>query len=457
MKKLLSFLLFAIVLVLCGAEPKYVFLFIGDGMSFPQIMMTQEFLLKTENRKLVIKDLPVQAVTTTSSANSFITDSAAAATAIACGTKTNNGMVGVDPDGKRLQSSAEVAKNSGRKVGIITTVTINHATPAGFYAHNISRSNYYQIALDMLDSGFDFFCGGVAKNDKRSDPKYCGDIYGLAAKKGYKVVRSEEDFAKLTPADGKALVAVTPAETPYSIDSPDDNIRLSKFVAKAIDMLDNEKGFFIMTEGGKIDWACHSNDAATVLRDLIEFDNAVKVALDFAERHPYETLIVVTGDHETGGLTLGFGGTGYRSFIENIGNQKVSIGTFSAKLDELGKNGKPDYEQVKKLITADFGLIFTDEPPKQTIGTMVLSKNEMAEIRAAYERQYDKRISQKKNALAVAVIKCLDNKASLGWTSGAHTALPVLTMAKGVCAENFANQLDNTDISKKLKTILQAK
>ena len=457
MKKFSLFLLLALAFVLNGAEPKYVFLFIGDGMSFPQVMMTQEFLIKTENRKLVIKDLPFQAVTTTSSANSFITDSAAAATAIACGTKTNNGSVGVDPEGNPLQSSAAVAKESGRKVGIITTVTINHATPAGFYAHNISRSNYYQIALDMLDSGFDFFCGGVAQNDLKSDPKYRGDIYTLASEKGFKVVRDAADFAKLSPADGKALVAVTKAETPYTIDSPDDQIRLSDFVAKAIEMLDNDNGFFIMAEGGKIDWACHSNDAATVLRDLVELDKAVKVALDFAERHPDETLIVVTGDHETGGLTLGFGGTGYRSFIENLDNQKVSIGTFSQKLKELGKNGKPDFEQVKKLITSDFGLIFADDPPAKTIGTMVLSKAETAEIKAAYERQYDTKKPDNKNALAIAVIKCLDNKASLGWTSGAHTALPVLTMAKGVGGENFSSQLDNTDISKRLKKILQAK
>lgn len=155
MKKLWILAISLAAVLLWGAEPKYVFLFIGDGMSFPQRMMAQEYLQKTENRPLAINTLPFQAVTTTRSADSFITDSSASATAIACGTKTNNHMVGVAPDGSRLESVAEVAKQSGRKVGIITTVTINHATPAGFYAHNNSRSNYYQIGLDLVNSDFD--------------------------------------------------------------------------------------------------------------------------------------------------------------------------------------------------------------------------------------------------------------------------------------------------------------
>ncbi len=441
--------------LLWGAEPKYVFLFIGDGMSFPQRMMAQEFLAKTENRQLVINTLPFQAVTTTNSANSFITDSAAAATAIACGTKTNNGMVGVAPDGSKLESSAAVAKKSGRKVGIITTVTINHATPAGFYAHNQSRSNYYQIGLDLVNSGFDFFCGGVAQHDRTEDPKYAGDIYELAAKNGYKVVRKTDEFAQLRPADGKVLAALTSGETPYSIDSPNDRMRLADLVAKGIEMLDGEQGFFMMAEGGKIDWVCHSNDAASVLRDVIEFDAAVQVALDFAAKHPEETLIVVTGDHETGGLTLGFGGTGYKSFIENLRHQKISNEKFHERLKMLAKNGKPDYAEVQKLITDNFGLIFSAEPPKQTLGTMELSAAEQAEIRTAYERQFADNVEKKnRKAVMVTVVKCLDNKASLGWTSGAHTALPVLTTATGVGGERFANHLDNTDIAKNLKAIL---
>ena len=143
-----------------NAAVKYVFLFIGDGMSVPQRMMTEEFSREVNGGGLYINSMPFQAITTTRAFDSFITDSAASGTAIACGTKTRNGRLGVDADGKKLVSVAEVARDSGKKVGIITSVTLNHATPAAFYAHNDNRGNAYEIALDMLESGFDFFGGG---------------------------------------------------------------------------------------------------------------------------------------------------------------------------------------------------------------------------------------------------------------------------------------------------------
>ena len=147
---------------------KYVFLFIGDGMSFPQRQMAEAYVQKTENRRLKINAMPYQAITATHSANAYITDSAAAGTAIACGVKTNNGTLGLTPDGEQLESIAELAHKNGRKVGIITSVTINHATPAAFYAHNASRSSDYAIGLDLIASGFDYFGGGgVAKNFHR--------------------------------------------------------------------------------------------------------------------------------------------------------------------------------------------------------------------------------------------------------------------------------------------------
>ena len=456
MKKLLILLCLCVTAALFGNVPKYVFLFIGDGMSIPQRMMTDEFLRKTSGHGLLINQLPVQAVTTTASATSFITDSAAAATAIACGEKTANGRIGMDTTGKRkLESVAEVAEKSGKKVGIITTVTINHATPAGFYAKNVSRGNYYQIALDLVDSGFDFFCGGVAHNNRTNDPEYRGDIYALAQKNGFNVVRDKETFAKLDSGSGKTLVALTSGSTPYTVDAQNDGLRLADFVGKAIEVLDNEKGFFIMAEGGKIDWMCHSNDAGTALHEVIEFDQAVQVAYDFARKHPEETLIVVTGDHETGGLTLGFGGTGYCSYIELLGKQKVSSGRFHELLQKAGKEGGMTFEKAKSLITDNFGLSFADVRSRKTRGTLLLSESEKDGLRKAYDRQFKNGVMQKNSALTQAVVKCFNNKASLAWTSGAHTALPVLTTSCGVKSELFANQLDNTDIAKKLKEILR--
>ena len=187
--------------IFAGVKPKYVFLFVGDGMSTPQRMVAEEFSLKTGGSALAMNRMPYQANTRTKSANSIITDSAAAATAIACGHKTNNGMLGVTPDGTRLVSVAEFAKQKGMKVGIITTVTIVHATPAGFYAHRKRRGLTYQIALDLVASGFDYFAGGgvYEKYDDKDDPEYKGNVFELAKKAGYKVLTTRDEWAALKP------------------------------------------------------------------------------------------------------------------------------------------------------------------------------------------------------------------------------------------------------------------
>ena len=197
------------VLALGADSPKYVFLFIGDGMSLPQRTLAESFLKRTagEGQQLLINHLPVRASTRTSSANALITDSAASGTAIACGEKTNNGIIGLAPDGKRrLESMAYVAQRAGRKVGIVTSVTINHATPASFYGHRPNRSQYYELGLDLVASNFDYFAGGgCAKNDDRKNPAYKGDIYELARQAGYTVTSTREECARLAPGAGKVF------------------------------------------------------------------------------------------------------------------------------------------------------------------------------------------------------------------------------------------------------------
>lgn len=448
MKKFFSAALawaFALLLGLSAAsaaeKPKYVFLFIGDGMSIPQRMMSEEFNKLMTGKGLVINSFPYQVMTTTRSANSFITDSAASGTAIACGEKTNNGVIGMDvTQSKNLVSTAEVARDAGKKVGIITSVTINHATPAAFYGHNPSRGNGYALGLDLIKSNFDFFGGGGV--DEHGDGDV--DIYDLAAQAGYTVVHEPEELLALQPGCGKVLAVRKDGALPYAIDDP-DGFRDADYLRKAIELLDGDAGFFIMTEGGKIDWMCHANDAGTTLREVIDLDKAVEVACEFAEKHPDETLIVVTGDHETGGLTLGFAGTGYNSYIERLQYQKCSQDVFSGILRDVAD----DYEGVKAAITEWFGLKFDgdDDDP------MKLTDSEKEEIKKAYDRSGEnhKEISR----VTHTVVKIFDNKAGLGWTSGAHTALPVNTSAVGVGAETFKGMIDNTDISKKLKELVK--
>jgi len=455
---LLMVLALGVVLGAAEVKPvKYVFLFIGDGMSIPQRMMADEFLRKTGQPPLLINQLANQAITSTRAANSFITDSAASGTAIACGEKTNNGYIGVAPDGRKLQSVAEVARDNGRKVGIVTSVTLNHATPASFYGHDQSRGNYYILGLNLVNSNFDYFGGGGVQDfNKESAPGYKGDIYALAQKAGYQVSLNGADFAKLKPGCGKVISTGATADLPYAIDAAPGQLMLADFTKQAIELLDNDQGFFLMVEGGKIDWMCHANDAGTTLYEVIDFDKAVKVAADFAKLHPEDTLIVVTGDHETGGLTLGFAGTGYSSYIERLQNQKISRDVFNDRLNKLAKQTSPlTFDAVKPLIAENFGLRFTVDKDKDKDG-MALTEAELASLQQAFDRQFPEgKVANPKNpALVNEVISIFNHKAGLAWTSGAHTALPVVTTAAGAGADTFGGMIDNTDIAKRLKPLV---
>lgn len=469
MKKIaiLLFVMFAVIGLMAAENPKYVFLFIGDGMSTPQRMIADEFSRKLGRGQLAINTLPIHATTRTCSANSLVTDSAAAATAIACGERTNNGRIGMSADGTRkLVSLAEVARDNGKKIGIVTSVTINHATPAGFYAHRKSRAEMYAIGLDLIASNFDYFGGGgVAKHDDKKSPLYKGDIYDLAAKAGYKVIGTRQELLNLKPGTGKVLAyGVKSANLPFAIDRKDQSIAtLAEFTAKGIELLkDGPKGFFMMVEGGAIDWCGHANDAAANLHEVLEFDKAVKVALKFAEKHPDETLIVVTGDHETGGMTMGFAGTGYALYVERLINQNCSAAAFIARLKKMKKsNPKLRFEDIRKLLSESFGFKFevkapgipADEKnsgkhPKKDLDPMILTASEVSLLEKSFKEK-------KTAAFALDAKNILSHKAGVGWTSGAHTALPVLTTSKGVKAELFTGFINNTDIAIKMKSILQ--
>lgn len=434
---------------------KYVFLFIGDGMSIPQRMMTDEYLKLSGQKELLINALPNNAVTYTRSANSFITDSAASGTAIACGGKTNNGRVGVSATGERFESVAEAAKKNGRKVGVITSVTINHATPAAFYAHNDSRGNYYKIALDMIASNFDFFGGGgIGSSYKSEAGGKKSDAYKLAEEAGYKVFMGKKALDGVKKGCGKVMAFASDGALPYAIDDP-SGPRIAEFTQKAIEVLDNPEGFFIMVEGGKIDWMCHANDAATVIGEVLDFDRAVKVALDFQKAHPDETLVVVTGDHETGGLTLGFAGTGYASHIQLLANQKNSRdGTTNKFRKILAADADMTFEKFRPAITEAFGFKFSGDAKKDR---MVLSQKEIAKIRDSFDKNIKGKKPESKNVMKFVntLILTLDNKASIGWTSNAHTALPVSTTAAGAQSGAFNGTIDNTDIAKLLKQVVK--
>jgi alkaline phosphatase len=468
-----------------AAEAKYVFLFIGDGMSVSQASAAEMYkaALKGEARagveKLNFSTFPSQGMTTTYSSESLITDSAAAGTAIACGVKTYNAGVGVDVDGKSMPSFAEMARDAGMKVGIVSSVSLDHATPASFYAHQKSRKSYYEIGLELAASKFDYFAGGGFVDPEGKKSKKEGDkvhVVEAIEKAGYSFVNDKAAFEALK--SGTKAVVVNPRlqdeqAMPYAIDTRDGDITLADLTAKGIEVLDNSEGFFMMVESGKIDWACHANDAMTAIGDTLAFEDAVAKAMEFAAKHPSNTLIVVTGDHETGGLSLGFSGTKYSTYFKNLERQKVSYVAFDEEFAawRLANPGAP-FEKIAGLVEERFGLkVPTDSELAEmakaaessayakAVGSKFdvhLKGFELEDLRAAYARSMaaEKDNAQERDYLlygtyepfTVTLTHLLNQKAGLAWTSYSHTGVPVLTSAMGVGAASFSGFYDNTDM-----------
>ncbi|MBR2626353.1 MAG: alkaline phosphatase [Lentisphaeria bacterium] len=427
------FLFLAAVAV--GGEPKYVFLFIGDGMAFPQRMAAEEFSRYSGKGGLAINKFPYHAVTRTASSSSLTTDSAAAATAIACGVKTYNGAVGLNAKGEKVVSVAEYAKSKGKKVGIITTVTLNHATPAGFYGHRAGRTMYFELGLDLVASGFDFFGGGGIEYYRKNGV----DIFKEAAGKGYTVLNGKSDLDSLRPGQKTIFLAdAKDKKMSYAIDADPEVPTLAEITAGGIKVLDNPEGFFMMVEGGLIDYAGHGNDAAINVYEVLAFDEAVKVALDFYHKHPEETLIIVTGDHETGGMTLGCVSSTLN--VKYFAHQKCSSAKVGSLVAEARKNDPEfDFEKAKSMLTEYCGFKFDNGA-----GHIKLDSKDVASLKEAFD----------KNELHHTIRIIINKKSGIGWTTYGHTALPVLTTAIGCKAEIFQGYIENTDISLKLKDIL---
>ncbi len=296
--------------------PRNVILFIGDGMGMAQV---QGAALSRglpagdppEPPRLSFEKFPVFGYATTQSATHFVTDSAAAGTALSCGVKTRNGVLGQTPDGQPLTNLSEHARASGRAVGVLSSVGINHATPAAFYAKVPKRGDYDIILDQFFETGLVDVAMGGGYFGKRWTPEL---IQSAADKAGYKVFTCA-NFAEMTPENtgGKKVFGYFDANDNKQLDylstrQPENNEpRLEDITVRALELLSRkENGFFLMVEGGAIDWACHDNNAQNALDEMDEFDLAIAATVEFlkARGELENTLIVVTADHETGGLAL---------------------------------------------------------------------------------------------------------------------------------------------------------
>ena len=483
MKKLTALLL---VLVLglslvsfAGAEEapkaaKYVFFFIGDGMGAPQTTATQYYLGVKNNpdaqfptpESLSFTTFQKTGLMTTYDATSFNPDSASTASSMATGEKTLSGVINYDVNKENtFKLVTEYAKEAGMKVGVLSTVSIDHATPAAFYAKAQSRNSYYDIAAQGLTGTTLDLIGGGGYKRPTGDKKDQKDLFEIAKENNFALVNTLEGIRGLKPEDGERILMIAPDTVgsdamQYEIDrvrlasEGTDSASIAEFTKSAINYLNNENGFFIMVEGGKIDWCGHANDAMTSIYDTIALSDAVQVAVDFAAEHPEETLIVVTGDHETGVLTLGFATTAYDTHYDYLQNQNVSYEDFDKIVAQMREN-KVGFEDALKQIEASYGLTTTADQG------LTLTEKELAALKAAYEKSMlsgEFRVMGDDEAFAYGgyeplTVTCshiLNNKAGLAYTSYAHTGLQLPVYAHGQNADLFVGSYDNTDIFFKL-------
>ena len=426
-------LLLLIVAVGYAKGPKYIFYFIGDGMGPSHVLGTELYLGELQGvigrpQKLCFTQFPESAFVTTYSATNGVTDSAASGTALSTGHKTYNAAIGVGRDTVEVYSVAADLADKGMAIGVATTVPINHATPSAFYAHNMSRHNYDEIAPWMLEAGYDFYAGGDVKGYDETRK----NIYDKAKEQGYTIARGYNDY--LAKAEGAEKIMLyqkdVATELPYAINRTEKDLTLAQITAAGIDFLEekSKKGFFMMIEGGKIDYAAHNDDGATVFQEVLDFDAAVAVAYEFYKKHKDETLIIVTADHETGGLVLGYRGD-YTLNLKALSSQKVSV---ERMIEILQAEKETTWERLEQLVKKNIGVGIRN---KKANGKRVTVDYDLAR-EIAYNAVYD-----------------LNRSAALSWASGNHsgTFVPLFAIGKG--ADMFNGVIDNTDIPKIIRQL----
>lgn len=455
-------LLFTALGLQAQKRAKYVFYFIGDGMGVNQVCGTETYYAALQGRigiePLCFPSFPYAALVNTQSAFNGVTDSAAGGTALACGEKTKNGGLGMARDLKTpIYSVAAAAREHGAAVGITTSVSVDHATPAAFYAHRPSREMYHEIGHDLIEAGFDFYAGSDFR--KPTTEKCPDNLYELSAKAGYTLARGYADFQKKQKKAKKMILLQTEEASkndrtclPYAIDRTGSDLTLPEITQAAITFLEKQKrdGFFLMVEGGKIDYAAHINDAGTCFRELKDMDDAVRLAYAFYERHPDETLIVVSADHETGGIVLGRGP--YELRLDVLRHQKTSADRYTKHIaalrDSLGAEGFT-WEVAEADIRENWGLG----------GEIQLKERQTERLKQAYKTFTDgtaanhKSLYSQANELAHTVRAVMQETALVSWASGGHSDGYVPVFAVGVGAERFKGRIDNTFIAPAIRSI----
>lgn len=426
MKFVSTVLLSALCMGAVAQEPKNVIMVVGDGMG-PAYTTAYRYFADNKNTPLVEQTvfdrmLVGMASTYPAQVSGYVTDSAAGATALATGVKSYNGAIAVDVDKKPVPTVLEWAKEHGLKTGVAVTSQINHATPAGYSAHNESRKNYNEIADsyfdDKVDNRFvlDVMLGGGWDYFIRDDRNLVAEFKGA----GYQYV---DKIANLSATDkNKPLLGLFADQgLNWALDMPAKQ-RLQTLTQTAVKHLENDKGFFLLVEASQIDWAGHSNDVGAAMTEMQDLAQTMTWLEQYVEAHP-DTLVVLTADHSTGGFTIGANKI-YRWEPQWLDNLKASPYAIAKQL-MTAKN--------KSALAADLlGFSLNDEE-KSMIDTIDTQDDEIA-----YQ----------------TVKTLLDIRTNTGWTTGGHTGVDVPVYAIGPGSEKFRGMLNNTQVADNIFTLL---
>ena len=454
MKKLLTSLLLSLIVVFASStkQPKYIFLFIGDGLGINHVYGTELYnaAIHTDmpdNGRLSFTRFPIRTYVTNHSSSSLVTDSSAAATAIAAGVKTVNGYMGVDENKKSVKNITELVSEMGMKVGVVTNVAMNHATPSAFFAHHESRNAYKALFEQYVTSEIDF-AAGASILFKKKDGLKLEDYLAQAEAAGIKVSHDLNAAAKVR---GKRVLLLP--ENPksktleYSTDCKPGDWTIVDFTNSAIKYLEREAkkdGFLLMVEAGHLDYCAHDNDAVTTFEEVNDLSESVQLALDFYNKHPEETLIIITADHETGGLCLGY--RSYKINMERLAWQKCSTLALTRKMRTFREEGKNTWEQMQELLKAELGL---------WENVQIRKKDEQL-LRKTFEKSFIEKSEEvvslytHNEKMASTAVEVLNKRAYVNWISLNHTGAQVPLFVKGAGIEHFYNCFDNTDIPKSI-------
>lgn len=434
-----------------GAKARYVFYFIGDGMGMGHVNATQYYnrMVLGNEEPLLMMQFPVASHAWTYSASSPVTDSAAAGTALSTGFKTNNYMIAMSPDSTtHYKSIARTLKDEGWGVGILTSVAPDDATPAAFYANRLDRGMHAGIDEDAIKSGYEFM-GGASLRGLKDSEGHLNAAAEMLKKSGIKILYGTDGYEN---TDAERLIILSPEgvwgnnnDIGYTIDSIPGALTLPELTRAGLAQVSRRSPdrFFMMIEGGNIDHAAHANDPGGVIKEILNFQDAIKIAYDFYLQHPDETLIVVTADHDTGGMALSRKTKGGLGLIDN---QRISKDLLTDYCRNLLENNTPvTWEEMKSMLSDKLGLW----------GAIPLDEKTTESLHNTFNRTFIERtaLSEKAlynvyNAFVVEIFKIYNKQVGTAFINSSHTANPVPVFAIGAGADKFTGVNNNTDIPK---------